>query len=289
MNTRESLLTFIKTDRSHGARELALIALRGIRQIVSRADETDPQVFRGWIRSLVREIGAARPSMIPIVNAMVLVGNSMSSGITVDRLKEEVRDAIDELEERIETALDKIVAHGLRYFRTQKFRCVLTHSSGSTVKALLLAAAEENLIQQVIVTESRPLYEGVDLARELSSVVEVILITEAQIAQSMTQCDAVVLGVDAIGKDLGFINKVGSRLVALSAGELRKPVIFAGETIKVHPTLKAAEIPLEEAPPEELGHDLPERIQIRNVYFETVERELVNVWISEEGIHHPNK
>ena len=133
------------------------------------------------------------------------------------------------------------------------------------------------------------MYEGVDLARELSAVIEVILITEAQIAQSMMLCDVVVLGVDAIGKDLGFINKVGSLLVVLSARELHKPVIFTGETIKVHPSLNAAEIPLEEAPPEELGHDLPERVQVRNVYFETVERNLVDVWISEEGIRYPNK
>jgi translation initiation factor 2B subunit (eIF-2B alpha/beta/delta family) len=87
----------------------------------------------------------------------------------------------------------------------------------------------------VIVCESRPLCEGVAMARRLAAAgIDVTLITDAQAGVFVEQSDVVLLGADAVTPD-GIVNKVGSRLLALAARAAGVPVVAVTECLKVSP------------------------------------------------------
>ncbi|WIA12133.1 hypothetical protein OEZ85_012206 [Tetradesmus obliquus] len=100
------------------------------------------------------------------------------------------------------------------------------HSSSSVSKGPGLS---------VIVCESRPLCEGVSMARRLAAAgLNVTLITDAQAGVFVEQADVVLLGADAVTPD-GVVNKVGSRLLALAAKAAGVPVVAVTECLKVSP------------------------------------------------------
>jgi translation initiation factor 2B subunit (eIF-2B alpha/beta/delta family) len=284
---KSDLPDFIKDilqDRSRGARELALTALEGVKDFLTTKVPDTPREFAVALRAILEATAEARPSMIPIMNAMDALHRRVADDQPVAEQIDALRKTIAELEERIRKGLDRMVDEAVAFFKQREVRVVMTHSYSSTVRTALYRGGEQGYIQRVIVTESRPLYEGVTLARELAPVVEVTLITDAQAAEFLAEADALVLGADAIGVDLGFVNKVGSRMIARSARMAGRPVIFIAETMKRHPRLKAAAIPQEESAAQELGHVVPPKVTIRNVYFEPIAPELVDFWISEEGV-----
>uniref|UniRef100_A0A383WBQ4 Nudix hydrolase domain-containing protein n=1 Tax=Tetradesmus obliquus TaxID=3088 RepID=A0A383WBQ4_TETOB len=96
----------------------------------------------------------------------------------------------------------------------------------------------------VIVCESRPLCEGVSMARRLAAAgLNVTLITDAQAGVFVEQADVVLLGADAVTPD-GVVNKVGSRLLALAAKAAGVPVVAVTECLKVSPgPVSAAALP----------------------------------------------
>ena len=88
---------------------------------------------------------------------------------------------------------------------------------------------------RVIVCESRPLCEGVTLARRLAAAgVQVTVITDAQVLGFMKEVDAVLLGCDAVVTE-GVVNKVGSGILALAAQARDVPVLVVGDSLKVSP------------------------------------------------------
>jgi hypothetical protein len=87
----------------------------------------------------------------------------------------------------------------------------------------------------VIVCESRPLCEGVTLARRLAAAgLDVTLVTDAQAGVFVREADAVLLGADAVTPQ-GVVNKAGSLLLALAARAAGVPVLAVATTLKVSP------------------------------------------------------
>ena len=160
---------------------------------------------------------------------------------------------------------------------------LMTHSMSSTLVACCRVLKSRGL--RMIVTESRPLYEGRRLAQLLSQWgVITTLITEAQMGLFVREADVVLIGADSVLTDGAVVNKVGTHLLALAAHEQQVPFYVCCESFKFHGQGDRARIDLEEMEPAELGFDAPEPITVRNVYFETTPARLVTGWITEVGV-----
>jgi translation initiation factor 2B subunit (eIF-2B alpha/beta/delta family) len=111
---------------------------------------------------------------------------------------------------------------------------VMTTSYSSTVLVALAAAAADGRLGAVVCCESRPLCEGVALARALAAAGarDVTVITDAQAAAFLGSVDLVLLGADALS-EAGAVNKVGSRLIALAAREEGVPVYACCDSGKI--------------------------------------------------------
>ena len=197
----------------------------------------------------------------------------------------------DTIIKEINRLLKEMELSDQRIFERTKVFCqkhnigsVLTHSRSSTVEYVLRQLGQSDTLSSVICTESRPLNEGVTLANALSAFLDTTIIVDTLADRVMNQCDCVFLGADAIDSRGNIVNKIGSRLLALSAQDHGIPVICLAEAMKIHPEKRVAALPEEFHCAAELGHTLNADISVTNQYFEVIEHRLISKIISDQQL-----
>lgn len=152
---------------------------------------------------------------------------------------------------------------------------VITISRSSSVIASLSSLKEMKFLKRVIVCESRPMMEGVQMARELSSLgIDVTLIVDAAMGQMIGEADVCIIGADSVDRHGNIRNKIGSRLLALLCREYDIPMVVACQPEKIVDSLPEAEEP--HNPREVIGKGVGEKIDVVNYYFENVPRKLID-------------
>jgi translation initiation factor 2B subunit (eIF-2B alpha/beta/delta family) len=226
--------------------------------------------------------------MAPLTNAIAYVLYHSQHGLNqaknVSDFKAYVSEIIDEYRVYSKDASCII------YRNTQNLlsdnMTVFTHSYSSTVVNAILESGRKNL--NIIVTESRPLNEGVKTAKRLVQEYNVTLITDAQAGYFMNNADIVLMGADSVLSDGSLINKVGTYLIALAAQKQKVPVYALCQTNKFHiKSCNEGAIELEEKESHEVISENIPNVSVRNIYFEITPAELISGIITEEGILEP--
>ncbi len=131
--------------------------------------------------------------------------------------------SVSEIEMEIEEMERKCVE---RVSEISKDKVVLTMSRSHVVERGVMGA------RHVIVLESSPSKEGVEMARYLKGRgVSVTVFPDSAVSYALKACDLVVVGADAVMKD-GFINKTGTLPLALAARHLGKEFYVASPKYK---------------------------------------------------------
>lgn len=160
----------------------------------------------------------------------------------------------------------------------------MTHSLSGTVLDVLTNCLSQ--IEQIIVLEGRPRYEGREVARTLSQKhASVTLITDAQADIFLPQCHAVVVGADSILANGDVLNKAGTALLAWAAQGHTVPLYVLSESLKISPNSWSGDLTqLEEKEPTEVLEQGIDGVSIRNFYFDRTLSKLVSGVITELGI-----
>ncbi|KAL1859781.1 hypothetical protein Daus18300_009371 [Diaporthe australafricana] len=270
-------LTGLKNDHQSGARQLAGIALEILRDIVAKMDtDQPPQQWWTRVRFASWHIWKnGRESM----GAAVLSGLlSALSGIETriqqleDKSVVQWKDAaVQELDRFIASrqdaakAISTTFANFLEQIASEVGRArpikVLTMSESSTITcALREVIANTDISLDLRILESRPLFEGVSLASELSKPVpssqastqaaaigaglprkdphpklRLTLFTDASSALASEDVDIVLIGADRIAENGAVSNKTGSLPAILSAKHVspKAKIVIVSETEKV--------------------------------------------------------
>jgi len=256
----------IQQDREHGARELALEALRAL----GSATSASPQELRQAARSLA----LARPMMAAVANAVAAAWVAIrEKGNSLEPLAELIR-RLEETPRRMAEAGRGLLPTGT----------LMTYSYSSTVIEVLGQIRP----YRAIVSEARPLNEGLRTARRLAEQgISVTLITDAQMGLFVREAEAVVVGADSIFPDGSLVNKIGTRLLALAAREAKVPFYVVAETLKVSALSAPKRFVAEEGDRKEVSRET--WLQVRNVYFEVTPARLVTAYISDEGVLRPQE
>ncbi len=200
---------------------------------------------------------------------------------------------------------------------------ILTLSESSTIAhCLRRLALESSFGLDIRFLESRPLFEGVSLAGSLArdirsetagdvktaSEVKLTIYTDASAALAAEDVDVVLIGADRIAASGAVSNKTGSLPAILSAKHVSPAVraVVLGESEKIAPPEDPKEHVVEDNGPAQIvqawnsdfnsdrvrsaaatltgpvGEAGP-YVQIRNVFFEWVPPELVDIYITEFG------
>ncbi len=163
---------------------------------------------------------------------------------------------------------------------------VMTHSSSGTVLKGLLETVARGRRISVIVSESRPVREGLALADKIGRAgIPVTLIVDASAFRLLPEADLVIVGADALTWR-GAVNKIGTAALALCARHLRKRVYVLAGTEKFVP--HGYEMPDEEPKnsAEVFGLPLP-NTTVSNLYFEMTPLNWIAGVVTEDGILRP--
>jgi ribose 1,5-bisphosphate isomerase len=167
---------------------------------------------------------------------------------------------------------------------------ILSHCHSSSVTETLLKAKEKGVAFKVIITETRPKYQGRITAKELTDAeIDTTMIVDSAARYFMKEADLVMVGCDAITSEGNVINKIGTSQVASAAHEARIPFYVLTTLLKFDPVTIHGEFEvIEERSTNEVWENPPEKLKIRNPAFDITKRGYIHGIISEVGIISPH-
>ena len=262
----------VREDREHGSRWLVHETISILYDLATSSTGTQSERTQRLLQA-GQELANARPAMAAIEGAVVRILGAP------DGLEEKAH-AAEQLLLAYDTAIERITGHA----RPLLTGTLMTHSLSGTVLEVLSACAFQ--IDQVIVLEGRPRYEGRDVAIALSKAgINVTLITDAQAAIFLPQCHAVVVGADSVLANGDVLNKAGTALVAWAARGQRIPFYVLCETLKISPHTWTGDLAqLEEKEAAEVWGQPVQGVTVHNFYFDRTPARLVTACITEQGM-----
>ena len=277
MDTFNKRITMITNDREHGSRWLVHETISILYDIATQTDST-PEERIQQLRHAGKELANARPAMAALGGAVRRILNAPGGS---EGMAQEAAQLLSEFDSAIE--------HITNYARRLLTGTIMTHSLSGTVLDVLTNCLPH--IEQIIVLEGRPRYEGREVARILSQKqASVTLITDAQADIFLPECHAIVVGADSILANGDILNKAGTALLAWAARGHKVPFYVLSETLKVSPNNWSGDLAqLEEKEPTEVLEQGIDGVSIRNFYFDRTLSKLVSGVITEQGILNATK
>jgi len=288
-----SLIEEIKSDKVHGASQLARQAVEVLKMAAERSQADNLNEFQLEQREVGERLMSARPAMAPVSNIVARLLKAISQKsvemdlpsircFTISRADEVIKESLQ--------AIAQIAQYGSELI-TDGDR-IMTHSYSSTVVAVLKEAFTKYRDVEVITTRSGPGRTGEKIAQELEYYgIPVTFIDDAAMGLYLSTVSKVVVGADRVCADGKVINGIGTYQLALAAKMAGIPFYVFCETLKFDPRLKGDEVDLEEKDTSEvvgLGR-LPPKVRVRNPYFDITPLELVTGIVTENGLLTPEK
>ena len=290
----EKSIAALGADNAHGATWLSRQSLELLAEAAEvRGAPSGGEELAAYLREITVLLRDAQPTMSSMTNHLVRALSRMpgigGGKLKIDKLNmDAVLTAVDAELESLQKELELLGEYGAKLL-AEKFpgkARFITLSASDAVLEILRRLAGGDLT--ITVAESRPICEGVEFARKLAGLgFEVRLVTDAMMGIETVGADCVLTGVDTVLPDGSVVNKAGTRLLALAAKMDKVPLFCCTQTIKVSSgdaAINGSSIPKQRLrDPKEIGSDLPEKITVRNLYFDRTEYFLVNGFISEVG------
>ncbi|EHR78054.1 translation initiation factor IF-2 [Thermococcus litoralis DSM 5473] len=286
----------IKTMEIRGAGKIARSAAYALQLQAENSKAKTVDELWEEIKEAARILYHTRPTAVSLPNALRYVTYrtkvAYNSGADLEELKFIVINSAKEFIHNSENAVKRIAEFGAK--RIEDGDIIMTHCHSKAAVGVMKKAWEEGKDIKVIVTETRPRYQGKITAKELAEAgIPVIYVVDGAARHYMKMTDKVVMGADSITANGAVINKVGTALVALTAKEHRVWVMIAAETYKFHPETLLGQLveieerdPYEVVPKEELD-TWPKNIVVKNPAFDVTPPEYIDVIITEKSVIPP--
>eukprot|EP00258_Populus_trichocarpa_P008663 XP_002314491.3 translation initiation factor eIF-2B subunit beta [Populus trichocarpa] len=231
------------------------VATNALRGLVSSAggDNRDTAEQKDFRAQNVAAVAAGPPSRPPSLHSLLdrtpdsaiahhssYIGDSFEGkGKSADRnteiwkLKHDVKRAVNELIEDINSCHEQIAEHAVELIHQNEI--ILTFGRSRTVREFLCAAKEKRSFR-VFVAEGAPKYQGHALAKDLvARGLQTTLITDSAVFAMISRVNMVVVGVHAVMANGGVLGPVGLNMVALAARKHAVPFVVVAGTHKLCP------------------------------------------------------
>ncbi len=259
------LLRQIERDRHSGASVLLGRAIEAGRLFLLDTRPLSSDRLRTALVRFTSLLAASQPSMAPVLN----LANALwlGAGGRAERLRwVQLHDAMVTYADGVDRGLSRTIRHGARLVKPGHL--VLTYSHSAAVRMALLRALAAGRRFEVVCSESRPMGEGVSLARRLVFAgVPVHLTTDAALPGWMEQADLFLVGADAVTAS-GVVNKIGSEPLAQAARRARVPAYVLADSSKWLPAGLARFWRMREEAPGQIARLRDPNLQVHNRYFD---------------------
>ena len=269
----------IAADNVHGASVLTSEAA-GMFALLAEEDVPE-EGLHGLLVEASLALIAAQPSMASIFRLAndALLAAEASQGpselrMRLTRFSEEARVRMERVAARVAQQGAELVQDGA---------VVMTHSHSTAVERALCQARKKGKRFRVLAAESRPLREGLALARSLARAgIPIALFADAAVYRMMPEATVVMVGADAVSSQ-GLVNKIGTAPAALAARELGKPLFaICGSDKFLGPRMRTVAERTRAA--RELLPETPPGVAALNYYFDTTPLSLVSGVVTEDGV-----
>lgn len=193
--------------------------------------------------------------------------------------KPKVLDFLNEQAERIDAKYSNLFENSLSYLKSCKR--IVTLSNSKTVIEILKRLNEQRIIF-ITIGESRPLFEGRIMAKELlKNKIKIEIVPDAALPNVVEKTDVAIIGADIILLNEDVVNKIGSRSLAIACKYFQKPfyVLATSDKFsnkkKYFPEIKNGN---------EIWNYNHKLLKRTNYYFEVVEKKLITRVITNEKI-----
>ncbi|HMQ55540.1 MAG TPA: translation initiation factor eIF-2B [Anaerolineae bacterium] len=263
--TIEHQIAAIRADNSHGAAYLARRATETLSELAIETKPSSAAEFKAVVTAAGRALVAAQPTMAPLFNLVNEMLWRLDNLETPAASRNAVVDICRRFADRLDRSNQAIAAEAVGLIADGS--TVLTYSASATVLTSLKQAYKAGQRFDVICTESRPVGEGLELARELGRAgLRVSLVIDAAVFRCLPAVQLVLVGADSLSTG-GLVNKIGTLGLAIAAQAFKVPGYALCSSTKFLPT--EYEPPPEPAKdPAEIVADPPDQVTILNYYFD---------------------
>jgi ribose 1,5-bisphosphate isomerase len=285
----ERIRNDIKGLKIQGARNVAKAAMAAIGIIARKSKAKSREELVDELLVAADELASTRPTEPMLRNALrALFADVRKSKGDVATLRKLVETEELEYFKKMKENEERIAEYGGRELSNSSV--ILTHCHSSSVVSILERANELSKGVEVICTETRPKFQGLITARQLSSAgVKVTLIVDSAVSHFMKDVDSVLVGADAITSKGDLVNKIGTCGIAMIAHECGVSMYSAAETFKFDPlTLWGGIEKIEERSPAEVANPKNLKgVEIRNPAFDVTPARYITAYITESGVVTP--
>ena len=287
----------IRNMEIRGAGNIARSAAYALMIQAEKSKAKTVEEFWREMKEAAKILYETRPTAVSLPNALRYVMHrgkiAYESGASLEELRYVIITAAKEFIHNSEKAVERIGEIGAK--RIEDGDVIMTHCHSKAAISVMKTAFEQGKEIKVLVTETRPKWQGKITAKELASYgIPVVYIVDSAARHYMKMTDKVVMGADSITVNGAVINKIGTALIALTAKEHRVWTMIAAETYKFHPETMLGQLveiemrdPTEVIPEEELK-TWPKNIEVWNPAFDVTPPEYVDVIITERGVIPPS-
>jgi ribose 1,5-bisphosphate isomerase len=291
----ERIAEDIRRMRIRGAGLIARSAVEALEIVAQNSNAKDIDTFVNELTDSSRVLLQTRPTAVSLPNGIRYVMHRVNVGkkgaASVEQIRAVAVNAAREFVENAKTAVQKIGEIGAK--RIVDGDTILTHCNSSAAIEVMRTAWNQGKRFEVLVTETRPRFQGHITARELAKAgIPVTLILDDAVRYFMQRVDKVIVGADAVAANGALVNKIGTSMIALAAHEARVRVFVAAETYKFSPETMIGElVTIEQRETSEIiSNEQLKRIgsiKVLNPSFDVTPPEYIDLIITERGIIPP--
>ncbi len=265
-------LVKLRDDSINGAVHITLALLQVLKKELIAHSYLDKDLVA--IFNFLQNI---HPEMASVQNSVTRLKETFSLKNSNDERIGAIEAEINDVKKREELTIQKLAKE------LSKYNKIMVLSSSSTVNNALINYHKELIIDEIIVLESRPLFEGRRTAELLAAKgFNVTLVVDAAAAVLAKEIDVIVLGSDVVFEDGTIINKVGSLQLALIADYYKIPLLIgASSNKKTAISVEEYNKFITEKPAVEIWDKMNEKIKRYNIYFEYVPAKFITKIISD--------
>jgi ribose 1,5-bisphosphate isomerase len=273
-----------------GARNVAIAAIKALEALAEKTSAKTQKAFMEELSEAKAALFASRATEPLMRNAVRwIISQVENSGKqNVDAVAKVVSSSSRQFLKNLAASKECIAEIGAKRIRDNMV--VFTHCHSSTVTHLLGKAKKDGKTFEVVVTETRPVFQGRITTKEMLAIgVKTTLIVDSAARSFMKSADLVIVGADALTSEGNVINKIGTSTIALLAHEARKPFYVVSELLKFDPSTACGDYEkIEERSPMEIWKGAPKKLVIRNPAFDVTRRDFIHGIVCEEGVIPPH-
>ncbi|MFX1451172.1 MAG: translation initiation factor eIF-2B [Promethearchaeota archaeon] len=291
MEELKSDIQKIKSLEVQGATNVAKFGLQSFNKYVKTLNIASRDDFINKIEGASNLLKNIRPTEPCLRNGLQCVINKAKRILTdqVATLKYAINKNSEVYLNFLSNANKKIAEYGAR--RIVDNSTILTHCHSSAVIEILKMAYNEGKKIKVIISETRPMFQGRKTAKTLTEIgIETTMIVDSAMRWIVRHkpIDLILIGADSITVEGTVLNKIGSKLLALVAEENNIPFYVAATMLKYNPESAFGDLEVIEMRSEkEIWEKPPSNLKILNPAFETISRDLISALITEIGVFPP--